>query len=66
MAPSDAAVRSLSYPEAFRVTFAAAKRRPADALSRAAMRAYVDFLVSSRARALFERTGMLLVQRRGG
>jgi len=65
VAPTDATVRSLAYPAAYRITFVAAKRRPADALSRAAMRAYVDFLLSARAGALFERNGMLLVQKRG-
>lgn len=65
VAPTDETVRSLAYPEAYRITFVAARRRPADGLSRAAMRAYVDFLLSSRAGALFERNGMLMVQKRG-
>lgn len=60
VAPTNVSVHSLGYKGAYPVTLVASKKRRKDALSKATLKAYVNFMKSTPATKSFRATGMLL------
>lgn len=58
VAPSDATVASRAYPGAYAISFVMSRDRSRRKRDRARVRAYVEFLRSERARAMFARAGV--------